>query len=87
MDAMFPVEKKADCRRKRKNRAGRMSDRFRARYPGWLFEENEGKTEEAGVSVEASNWVDTSPMLLARGLNIGVRNGGFAWWVVRKLWM
>lgn len=80
MEAMFPVEKKADCRRKRKNRAGRMSDRFRVRYiVVWLFEENEGETEEeAGVSVEATIWVDTSPLVVASGgLDVGVREGGF----------
>lgn len=87
MEAMLPVEKKADCRRKRKNRAGRMSDRFRARYFGWLFEENEGKPEEVGVSVEASNWVGTPPTVLARGLDVGAWNGEFAWWVVQKLWI
>lgn len=77
MEAMFPVEKKADCRRKRKNRAGRMSDRFRVRYVvGWLFE---GETEEeTGVSVEATIWVDTSPRIVASGgLDVGVREGGF----------
>lgn len=42
---MFPVEKKPDWRRKRKNRAGRMSERFRLRHNiGWLFEEDEGET-------------------------------------------
>lgn len=80
MEAMFPVEKKADCRRKRKNRAGRMSDRFRVRYIiGWLLEESEGETEEeAGVSAEATIWADTSPRVLASGgLDVGVREGGF----------
>lgn len=77
MEAMFPVEKKADCMRKRKNRAGRMSDRFRVRYVvDWLFE---GETEEeTGVSVEATIWVDTSPRIVASGgLDVGVREGGF----------
>lgn len=87
MEAMFPVEKKADCRRKRKNRAGRMSDRFKVRYIGCLFEENEGETEEAGVSVESSIWVDTSLRVVARGLDVSVWDAGFGWWVVRKLWI
>ena len=32
MEAMFPVEKKADCKRKRKNRLMRVSDSVRDRY-------------------------------------------------------
>lgn len=85
---MFPVEKKADWRRKRKNRAGRMSERFRLRHIGWLFEEDEGETEETGVSVEASIWVDKSPWAGARGLGVGVGDGRSGWWgAVRKLWM
>lgn len=87
MEAMFPVEKKADCRRKRKNRAGRMSERFRLRQIGSLFEEDGGETEEAGVSVGASIWVDKSPRAEARGMGVGVGDGGFGWWEVRKLWM
>lgn len=86
---MFPVEKKADCRRKRKNRAGRISERFRLRHIGWLFGEEEGETEEAGVIEEAGILVDNSPRAEARGLGVGVGvgDGGFGLWVVRKLWM
>lgn len=84
---MFPVEKKADCRRKRKNRAGRMSRSFRVRYIGWLSEEDEGETEKADVSIEASIWVDMSPRAVARGLGVGVRDGRFGWWMVQKLCM
>lgn len=58
---MFPVEKKADWRRKRKNRAGRMSERFRLRHISWVFVEDEGETEEDAVSVKASILVVKSP--------------------------
>lgn len=102
MEAMFPVEKKADWRRKRKNRAGRMSERFRLRHIGWLFEEeddedDEGEATEEAVVVSvnlASIWVVKSPRSGVRGwgcgLGVGVGDGGlFGLWkgVVRKLWM
>lgn len=72
-----------------KNRAGRISERFSLRHIGWLFGEEEGETEEAGVSGEAGVLVDNSPRAEARGLcvGVGVGDGGFGWWVVRKLWM
>lgn len=58
---MFPVEKKADWRRKRKNRAGRMSERFRLRHIDWVFLLDEGETDEDAVSVKASILVVKSP--------------------------
>lgn len=66
-----------------------MSERFRLRHTGWLFEEDEGETEEAGVSVEASILVDKSSRAGARsGLGAGLGDGGYGWRVVvRKLWM
>lgn len=95
MEAMFPVEKKADWRRKRKNRAGRMSERFRLRHIAWLFfeeEVDEGETRAgAVVSVNSATiWVVKSPWSGARGWGLGVGDGGgFGLWsgVARKLWM
>lgn len=57
-----------------------MSERFRLRHIGWLFEEDEGETEETGVSVEASILVDQSSRAGARsGLGAGLGDGGYVW--------